>query len=750
MLQKLRLYQALILCLLLTMVSIDVSAQETECGTHLQDEYHALNICFTQETLLIDEAQRVQIRDLIQTAENQETIIQVYAQTATAQDLEQGNGLELTNTNSVIQYLESQDQEYELEQKDIQGEATVRLEARINPSTDITNNQPTDTCGDNGAYLKLCYYPQSIHPHSVSNAGNAVSQFVSRTANQVQDGYVLIVFAPEDRIIVQRDEQRVRIARERKIRTTTQDILDAREYNTKLLVASYAEPSGENNSAAAYLIPDYNANNNDLVPVQKVQQYATNTPWQAPEELARNQLSFEQVWQNQWENEAAGFRESDELTQLAQQIREEIGITVYFVTKQDAWTVEEQHALNQEITQQIRQGNSNAHLQTNPYDIRQEMRDHPRPCAVYVLLEPAQVNFYQSNYCRLTYDSQVAQEMNPTQRTARFLQSALRNTDPQIAQEMYLSAYGLAEKNVMINPHLSEAEALAYWTTNTEFFAEEPEEKTLASQEIIRAKLALNNNNPQSALTLTTQNIEEAYTELQPIGAKIALDAANQLGDCQQIQTIVQEYQEYLNQRGNEQRRAQQLLRECQERIAREQCEVVENSQNQNSVSQLEITYLNDRIPQDRFEELTQRITQQILETENIDEHAQDITFKRTPSLAPIATTRGYLRTPQVDSQSVARATRYCHGDTVLILSEESYLPITAGNYGYISLGTCNSAECMSLYSLRSIAFSSFALPEYTNTVTGVLTLNPADVRVELRLNQVQQRMIDEYFGGTQ
>lgn len=592
------------------------------------------------------------------------------------------------------------------------------------PTTTATTNE----CGSNGEYYKICYRENAVG--ALNAPSNELTRYVNQEIrnNRADQGFLLIIYAPEDQNKAKREEQRIRIDRERHAQNAVQANLPSTH---RVIPLSYARQASGDHPSAAYLIPDTLTTQENAA----TNQVGRNN--QPAEALLNNpSKTINEVWEEEWRTQATTFRGSEQLTSLADSIYEQKGIRVYLATNQEEWQASDYDQLDEQLREQIRTGNSNAN---NP-------EKHPRPCTAYLLLDQQGIHLYQSSYCPLRHSRHEHRNEPSTTQATRLLTNALRQTRGLDAQELYLHAYRLAEEGSTLYDGTSEAEVLTNTMLANAYFETQSERAMSASQEIVLAKIALMEGNNQEALNRAREHTQNAFPRLQQLGADTAVQAAIQLGECSEIQATLNEVQEYLSQRGTTGREAQEAIRECQLQEARSRCEVVDNSRHTNNNAALEIVYVNDGLTENDFRDYTEAITTRILSTRNLNSYQQHILFRRTQSSEQLTISRGPLSSPRPNVPATKLATRACYGDIAVVLSEKNYLPSTIQGDGYVSFAACGSAQCMSAYALRSLAFSVFNLEGEDQTITGSHTFDPNDVRIQAQFSEQQQRTIQDYF----
>ena len=614
------------------------------------------------------------------------------------------------------------------------------------PATQATQ----DNCGDNEIYLKLCYYERSIHPYNPLRNAKAIQAFTDKAErnNWVEQGLLVITYTPEDH---DKETKRLLKARERAITNTIEE--STRAHNYRIVTGSYTKDAPGEHPRAVYIIPDIHAQNQNIPVIQDV---AQNPPeLGVARSIVNQEADLEEAWQRQWDAYKQAFTTDETLNELAQQIRTRTGISVFLVASNEEWDVSDEEVLNEHLRTEIQRSNIGKQDFSLYSDIfrDREHNSHPLPCANYLLLDPTGIKLYENTHCTLRFDPVRVQVQDPQEQAQRLLESALRNTQPLDEEKLFLSAYSIAEKTRYTPDGRNEAELLANWVAYTEFFQQSSQRQRHASKEIVLAKVALNEQNPQLALQKATENTQEAHTRLRPLGADVAIQAASRLNDCQELRRTIDRFSNELNRRSTTARTADNQLRDCQYRVAREQCQLVDASRHDTqTIADLEILYVNDGLSEEDFEEYTERITQRLLRTTNLDAHQQNILFRRAPSINPITQRQNELTAPRIDSRALQQSTNACYGDSTIVLSDNYYLPVTdGGGNAYISTNACRRDErCVSLYSLRGLAIGVFGLAEEEETATAPLNIGRGESSINHRISSTQQEVINDYFGANQ
>ena len=377
--------------------------------------------------------------------------------------------------------------------------------------------------------------------------------------------------------------------------------------------------------------------------------------------------------------------------------------------------------------------------------------------AAYLLLDPQGIELYQPGYCALQIRRADLYGTNAQEHAVQMLRSALRHTPRIDAQRLMLSAYSLAEQGATFTDGRPEGEWLAQWAVtradNAEFFRGEDLGEMRASRDVVLARqkltFARGESALQDAIELAAAATPEAYPALRPLGAQTALQAALATGDCQLLSDLTQRVQQHLRRGTRAHTQAMQQLDECQYREVRDRCEPIDIGHAPRTVPALEILYIQDGLSDNEFDSLTESISRQIIEIDNLDNHAEDIGFRKAPSVGQIARSRGSRSAPRISSQLVQTTARACYGDAIIVLSDDDYLPVTAGGNGFVSYAACGGSDrCAAMYTLRSLGFGVFGMEQEEDTVTARLTFNEFTSDFEKRFSNPQKDLIDEYFGG--
>lgn len=596
--------------------------------------------------------------------------------------------------------------------------------------------QNTGRCGINANYVKFCYNERAMHSADPLHDEKAIKKFVSRAINneRVDQGFIIITYAPEDKDI-EREYQKVRVSRERELRRSTEAAVAnaIRGQALRVVSESYEEAGPSPHPRSAYLIPD-NALRNGI-PAQ-VLDHASHQTFVS--RVADNRLSVQDAWEEQWKNTVGNFTD-EELTDLANDIKKETGITIYLVANDQEWQIGSQENLNKQIRNQIgKAGQSNAPTTTAD--------DHPRACASYILLDPTGIEVYQSKYCGITIDRTDIHAEDSVEQATQILRSAARHTPTMTTEDLLLTAYAIAEEARAGG----EAERLVNVADEDAFKNQMKDAQRKASQEIVRARIDLTLNDPESALETAKKHTPDAFREMRILGAETAIEAARQTRRCEELGNLMHRFQEHLDTRSGAYRRAQNALSDCQYRRARTQCQPVEANNRASEYPQLEITFLNDGLDKNTFETHSTAVANRILDT-YLGTYGDDITFKHTPSTAPLTQGTSRFDAPRIDTKATQQAARACYGDILVVLSDENYYPVTAGGNSYVSAPGCSqSTRCMALYATRSLSYGVLGLERAHDTVTASFPRDPSDPSIPLSFNTEQRAAIDAFFGGGQ
>lgn len=162
----------------------------------------------------------------------------------------------------------------------------------------------------------------------------------------------------------------------------------------------------------------------------------------------------------------------------------------------------------------------------------------------------------------------------------------------------------------------------------------------------------------------------------------------------------------------------------------------------------LYITFLNDGLTSREFNEVSDIIVNSILRTPNFATFRNHIEFNRLGIPGQRLTqTQGLLERPIVDSNRVFQLVSSCETDHVIVLSRREFHPDIIDGVTYISPSACRAdARCMTIYTLRGLAFEVFGLDMEPGTVTAQLSTNPDRSTLRQVLGASQQRLIREWF----